>query len=399
MTDDRSGTNAVTNSVTVHKNARRSPRSPAPATSSPAPLTAPASADPDGTIASYAWTFGDGATATTVAPSHTFTADGTYPVTLTVTDDSGAPTSLSKDVTVTAAPAGPIAADAFGRTVTRWGNADTGGAWTYSGSTFTTNGSVGKIALASPGVSATALLTGVSARDVNVLTDFSVDKMATGSGTYNSLLVRKVGTSDYRVAFQELIDGKVKLTISKTVGGTATVLKQVALTDLTYSAGDTIRIRFTATGNGTTALTAKAWKVGTHRAGHRPGHRQRRDGLAADGGLVRDDQLPGQHTRRTRRSRSALITSRSPQTDAIRSNCDCIAPAGLRAGVGGSESAAAGVGPPPAPPTPVLHRAPSPTPPSASALPATGLPARRRPRPPRCRRLPPRQFPRRRPGT
>jgi hypothetical protein len=112
-------------------------------------------------------------------------------------------------------------------------------------------------------VSATAFLTAVSARDVDVLTDFAVDKVATGSGTYNSLLVRKVGTSDYRVAFQELVDGKVKLTISKTVGGTSTVLKQVALTDLTYSAGDTIRIRFAATGNGTTALTAKAWKVGT----------------------------------------------------------------------------------------------------------------------------------------
>ena len=112
-------------------------------------------------------------------------------------------------------------------------------------------------------MSATAYLNSVSARDVNVLTDFSVDKMATGSGTYNSLVVRRVGTSDYRLAFQELTGGKIKLTISQTVDGTSTVLRQVALTGVTYSAGDTFRVRFTASGNGTTNLAAKAWKVGS----------------------------------------------------------------------------------------------------------------------------------------
>jgi hypothetical protein len=35
------------------------------------------------------------------------------------------------------------------------------------------------------------------------------------------------------------------------------------LTDLTYNAGDKIRIRFTASGTGTTNLAVKAWKVGT----------------------------------------------------------------------------------------------------------------------------------------
>ncbi|HXL53173.1 MAG TPA: PKD domain-containing protein, partial [Gemmatimonadales bacterium] len=59
------------------------------------------SSDPDGTIASYDWTFGDGGTATTQNPSHPYTAGGTYTVTLTVTDNQSATGSVSHPVTVT----------------------------------------------------------------------------------------------------------------------------------------------------------------------------------------------------------------------------------------------------------------------------------------------------------
>ena len=62
------------------------------------------SSDPDGTIASYAWTFGDGDTSTAANPSHTYDVAGTYGVTLTVTDDDGATTSLTKQVSVSAPP-------------------------------------------------------------------------------------------------------------------------------------------------------------------------------------------------------------------------------------------------------------------------------------------------------
>ena len=47
------------------------------------------SSDPDGTIASYAWTFGDGNNGTGATPNHTYASAGTYTVTLTVTDDGG----------------------------------------------------------------------------------------------------------------------------------------------------------------------------------------------------------------------------------------------------------------------------------------------------------------------
>ncbi|MCA1836999.1 MAG: PKD domain-containing protein, partial [Actinobacteria bacterium] len=45
--------------------------------------------DPDGTIVSRMWDYGDGSAHSDVA-AHTYTAEGTYGITLTVTDDAGA---------------------------------------------------------------------------------------------------------------------------------------------------------------------------------------------------------------------------------------------------------------------------------------------------------------------
>ncbi len=60
------------------------------------PLNAAASKDPDGSVTGFAWSFGDGATATTSAPaiSHKFAKPGKYSVQLTVTDNEGCSTSL-----------------------------------------------------------------------------------------------------------------------------------------------------------------------------------------------------------------------------------------------------------------------------------------------------------------
>ena len=48
-----------------------------------------ASSDPDGTIVSYEWDFGDGTTGTGPTPSHSYATDGVYAVTLTLTDEDG----------------------------------------------------------------------------------------------------------------------------------------------------------------------------------------------------------------------------------------------------------------------------------------------------------------------
>jgi PKD repeat protein len=56
--------------------------------------------DSDGTITSYNWDFGDGATGTGVSVQHAYSQEGTYTVTLTVTDDDGATDTTSATKTV-----------------------------------------------------------------------------------------------------------------------------------------------------------------------------------------------------------------------------------------------------------------------------------------------------------
>ena len=66
-----------------------------------------ASFDPDGTIASYAWSFGDGNTASGVVTSHTFTNAGEITVRLTVTDNRGATDAAERVVEVLDDPGDP----------------------------------------------------------------------------------------------------------------------------------------------------------------------------------------------------------------------------------------------------------------------------------------------------
>uniref|UniRef100_UPI0005BE4E51 PKD domain-containing protein n=1 Tax=Cellulosimicrobium cellulans TaxID=1710 RepID=UPI0005BE4E51 len=63
-----------------------------------ASFDASGSSDSDGTVASYAWNFGDGHTGTGAAAEHTYDQPGTYAVTLVVTDDDGATGTVSHDV-------------------------------------------------------------------------------------------------------------------------------------------------------------------------------------------------------------------------------------------------------------------------------------------------------------
>src|SRR5437764_1828226 len=52
-------------------------------------FTATPSHDPDGSIVSYSWRFGDGTTGKGAGPAHTYAVRGTYRVRLTVTDNEG----------------------------------------------------------------------------------------------------------------------------------------------------------------------------------------------------------------------------------------------------------------------------------------------------------------------
>jgi chitodextrinase len=63
--------------------------------------------DPDGTIVSYQWDFGDGATGVGENPVHAYQSPGTYTVTLTVIDSTGNTVTISKVVTIVAASEAP----------------------------------------------------------------------------------------------------------------------------------------------------------------------------------------------------------------------------------------------------------------------------------------------------
>ena len=62
----------------------------------------------------YSWNFGDGNTSTEEAPSHTYSADGSYTVQLTVTDATGAADTYSRQVTIRTVVQPPAGGDSGG---------------------------------------------------------------------------------------------------------------------------------------------------------------------------------------------------------------------------------------------------------------------------------------------
>jgi DNA/RNA endonuclease G (NUC1) len=66
-----------------------------------ASFSAASSLDPNGTIASYEWDFGDGSTGSGVSVTHTFVQDGSFTVRVTVTDNDGLTDSATFTVNVT----------------------------------------------------------------------------------------------------------------------------------------------------------------------------------------------------------------------------------------------------------------------------------------------------------
>jgi PKD repeat protein len=68
------------------------------------------STDTGATISGYAWTFGDGSSATGISPSHTYTQAGTFTAKLTVTDTTGRTSSVSQTITVSSVASHPVAA-------------------------------------------------------------------------------------------------------------------------------------------------------------------------------------------------------------------------------------------------------------------------------------------------
>ncbi|MER7667188.1 collagenase [Kitasatospora sp. NPDC096128] len=90
------------------------------------------STESGGSIASWAWNFGDGATSTAQSPAHTYAAAGSYSVSLTVTDGNGRTNTISQSVTV-GSLAGCTAADTrvLDKNCSRTGQSATAGNLAY----------------------------------------------------------------------------------------------------------------------------------------------------------------------------------------------------------------------------------------------------------------------------
>jgi PKD repeat protein len=102
---------ALLDPVTANQSPIANPGGPYSATVGvPVTFNGSGSTDPDGSIASYAWTFGNGSTGSGVSPSNTYTSAGSFTVTLTVTDDRGATSQpVSTTVTVNVGLQPPVA--------------------------------------------------------------------------------------------------------------------------------------------------------------------------------------------------------------------------------------------------------------------------------------------------
>ncbi len=119
VTDDDGATDSDTTTATVTADQNQPPVADAggPYTGTenvPISFNGGSSYDNDGNIVSYSWNFGDGHSSTGQNPTHAYTQDGTYTITLTVTDDDGATDSDTTTATVAPSTNQPPVADTGG---------------------------------------------------------------------------------------------------------------------------------------------------------------------------------------------------------------------------------------------------------------------------------------------
>ncbi len=138
------------------------------------------SSDPDGTISTYKWTFGDGSTSTLANVTKTYSNIGSYTATLTVTDNSGATGTASVPISVTQDPAKVIRVQSISLTFV-----------SGHGQAVVKASNLNGTAVA--GATVTGSWSGVAAGTVTAVTD------STGTATLTSGQVKKTGTLTFTV--------------------------------------------------------------------------------------------------------------------------------------------------------------------------------------------------------
>jgi len=113
VTDDAGDTDTATTAITIATGNQppvADPHGPYTGTTgTPLTFDGSRSADPDGIITAYDWDLGDGSTGPGITLNHIYTTPGTYNVTLTVVDDSGAIDSATTTAAIDATNQPPIA--------------------------------------------------------------------------------------------------------------------------------------------------------------------------------------------------------------------------------------------------------------------------------------------------
>lgn len=186
-------------------------------------VDAAASTDPDGTIAAYSWTWGDGATSTGSVSSHSYLTPGAYTVTLTVTDDKGAIGATTRAVTATLPPNQPPTAVAAGSctalacSVTSTGSADPDGsiqayAWNWGDGTAAGTGATGSHVYSAAGQQ-TVTLTVTDNQGATGTTQISLNPTAPGNLPFAADAFARTSASGW---------GTADVGGAWTVGGSAT---------------------------------------------------------------------------------------------------------------------------------------------------------------------------------
>jgi CSLREA domain-containing protein len=229
------------------------------------------STDPDNSIASYSWDFGDTHTGSGETVNYAYAAGGNYTVTLTVDDGEGGTSSVSHVFDAGATTTTVVAADTFTRTVASgWGTADTGGAYAAAPGSAggAVNGTAGTFKLAKAATGGGEYLPGVTALDTDALVNVATN-LAPAGGTWGQvayLTARRVAANtEYRVRLRFTTSGTLRLSFVKVVGNTTEVMigSEVAVSGVPYVAGRAYSLRFDVSGTSPTTLQAKAWVAGT----------------------------------------------------------------------------------------------------------------------------------------
>jgi hypothetical protein len=180
----------------------------------------------------------------------------------------GSPTGTTFTDSAAARPGSILLEDAFARTMTGWGSAQTGGAYAYNndGSGFSTDGSRGLMELTD---GQTTLQAGGSQTvgDVDATTSFSLSRRPKG-GSIKVMLITRAASQEsnadgYRSVVQIAQNGTVSYGFRRMLGGNNVALVQYMTAPFTFAPGATYIVRTQVTGTSPTALRMKVWRAGT----------------------------------------------------------------------------------------------------------------------------------------